>query len=345
MARASSIFSSRNARPLVPVLAAFGLFCVIEYVLAVLFPDSRMVEVAKATAVAIETHETPEIMVLGDSVSLGSIWSVEIEDVLGGQTKVANYSIPGINPVTSYYLLRRQIKTGNVPRTILYAHSAHTFSEDTRIAQQVGAFNNLEETIDLYRSAYDPYELLYGTLSRWSYTIRYRSSFRDLLTRGDVSFFTRTRLGVDFGQARLERYLANDDLFSQINSGGLPQPPPRILFRTFDIADSKQIYLHRTIELAQANDIRIAWVSMPMPESTYAIRSQNGFVESYYAQLDALVDKSHLEYLQRDILVLPDSEFRDYWHLQARTGITFSRHLGELLNSQGLENTVRPNPL
>ena len=78
---------------------------------------------------------------------------------------------------------------------------------------------------------------------------------------------------------------------------------------------------------------------MPMPESTRSIRSKTGFFEDYYDQVDALVAETDMDYLQREIDVWPDTLFRDYWHLQAETGIEFSgqlaTRLGPKLNQNG----------
>jgi hypothetical protein len=320
--------------PIVPFLAAWLLFGVIESVLPLFLPESRMVDVSRAITEAITEREAPDILVLGDSVAYGSIWSVELEDVLQHGVSAANFGIPGTNPITTYYLLRRQIENGKPPGVILYAHSPHTFVGDKSIAVQVGAFLNLAESWDLYWSGFDAFELLYGNLSRWSYTLRYRDSFRAMITRGEREFFVREERTVAFGQARMDRYLGDDDRFRQRNVAGLPQPPPRILFQPFEISQRKLEFVHKTIALAADNDIPIYWVSMPMPETTFSIRSDSGFMQRYYEQVDALVAGTAMEYLQREIDVLPDEQYRDYWHLQAVTGIGFSRHLGKLLQSK-----------
>lgn len=340
MAQASSTSSSRAPGPLgplVPILVAIVSICVIELVLPRFLPESRMVDVSQAVAKRISDREAPNVLVLGDSVAIGSIWSSEIENVLQNDISMASFGVPGINPITSYYLLRRQIQTDSLPDAILYAHSPHTFVGDKTIAVQVGAFMNIPETWDLFLSGFDSYELLYGTLSRWSYTLRYRDSFRSLITRGDQTFFVREERPVVFGQARMQRYLGDDDRFRQRNVDGLPSPPPGVLFQPFEISAKKLEYVHKTIALAQANNIPIYWVSMPMPDSTYSIRSKTGFFEDYYEQVDALMAETGMQYLQREIEIWPDTVFRDYWHLQAETGGEFSRALADSLAPKLIE--------
>ena len=324
--------------PLVPILAAFLLVCAIESILPVLLPESRMVDVSQAVARKIAEQEAPDVLVLGDSVAIGSIWSAEIEKTLQNNTSVANLGIPGINPITSYFLLRRQLMQDSLPDAILYAHSPHTFVGDKSIAVQVGAFMTVAETWDLLRSGFDGFELLYGTLTRWSYTLRYRDSFRTLITRGDQTFFVREERPVAFGQARMDRYLGDDDRFRKRNANGLPKPPG-VLFQPFEISEIKLAFVHETIDLAEANNIPIYWVSMPMPESTRSIRSKTGFFEDYYDQVDALVAETDMDYLQREIEIWPDTLFRDHWHLHAETGVEFSRQLANKLGPKLIENS------
>jgi hypothetical protein len=290
-----------------------------------------MVDVSKAISQAARENPAADIQVMGDSVAYGSIWASVIADSLEDSKTVVNYGIPGSDPIVSYFLLQRQVNSGNAPRTVLYAHAPHTFSENRNIAVIVGAFCNIRETFDLLLTGFNASDLAYGLMTKVSYSLRYRDSIRQLLIGGETDFFTREDRAVLFGEERMLRYLADDPRFAERNANGLPEPPA-LLYDPFLISPRKREYVDRMMKLASNNNIQIFWVSLPVPRATYAIRSKSEFFNDYYSAVDKLVASSSLEYLRRDVQVLPDQDFRDYWHLQASTGAQFSKDLAGSLD-------------
>lgn len=298
------------------MVALAGVLCV-EVLLGVVAPESEMVMYFDVVRELVKQKRNVVIEVLGDSVSRTGIWAGILEEELGGGATVENYSLQGSGPVFSYFLLRDQVQAGTAPKYVIYAHSPHTYS-GVRFPVLVGTFCTWPETIELMLTGEEPYEVLYGVLNRFSYTLRYRDQF-DKASRGDMTFFTEPR-EIFFGDRLYEHELAN------VRRQDFSVELPDRYVDPFTISSLNRKYFEKFIELAEANGITILWVTMPLPQSVYDARQADGFIADYYAFIDS-IESPNVVMLQPEFTVLDNMYFRDHSHLNAEGGIEFTKQL------------------
>src|SRR4051812_15345955 len=104
-------------------LTALWLFIaavlVIESALRLL-PEGFMTRTLQHRAEEIRNLPATTIQVVGDSVS-SALRAAQLQRLVGGNSEVSNYSLPGTSPMFNYFVLRREISAGQVPRIILFA--------------------------------------------------------------------------------------------------------------------------------------------------------------------------------------------------------------------------------
>lgn len=313
--------SSSNGWKFTAVLIALTGILLVEVVLGLVAPESDMVMYFDLVRELVTQKTNVVVEVFGDSVSRTGIWAGVLQEELGDSVVVENYSLQGSGPIFSYFLLRDQVDAGTAPRYIIYAHSPHTYA-GVRFPVLVGSFATWGETGELLVSGGDPYEVVYGVLTRMFYTLRYREQL-DRATRGDASFFTEPR-EIYFGDelyAHEKAHVRRQDFSIEL--------PDRYV-EPFTVSDLNRLYFDRFVALAEANDITILWVTMPLPQTVYNARRADGFMDDYYAFVDS-IESEHVVMLQPEFTVLDNKYFRDHSHMNADGGIEFTKQLAAKL--------------
>ena len=327
MARPSSTSNFDDRRLTRAVVLTVAITVVIELALT-LVPENVMIRtmrwmrawVVKAPAATVQIH--------GDSVAQGALFTDEIAAALPESTRVFNAALQGSGPEFTYFLLRRQIASGQVPKAIVIAHSPHTFVTQ-RMGVLAGAFLGWSEMPEALLHSHHFFDTLYGMLCKLSFTLRHRDELADLVRgrRGELATWNnpiptqqwlRTNMGLD------EQKWARE--------GKPPLGPLHPVYREpFVVDKGERELLARTLALAHSNGVTVFWVTLPEHEAVAAARDSIHFATAYYRFVDSLAARAEIRILRRDFEVLPASDFSDYTHLRLTAALRLSREVGEKL--------------
>ncbi len=300
---------------------------VIETTLALLAPESTLVQEYRQVLERAAKEPAPDLLILGDSVARGSILPSVVREHLGRDIAVRNDAMQGTGPEIAFFTLKRLLAAGKVPKAILYAPSPHTFAS-TRMHIAAGGFCTWPEVVDLLRSGHDRMDILRNLPLRFSYTLRYREPIAEMLKgrRATLALFAPPHIDeaewVAFSERRSSPRVAEDP--------GRATLTPKFL-TGFSVAPVNAHYLDRFLELASGRGIRVFWAVPPILQRLDDARSASGFHDDYARMLDDLAGTYGVVLLQRRAPVYPDASFYDLNHLDLPASRRLSADLGEHL--------------
>jgi hypothetical protein len=310
---------------------AFHAFCwaavfvaVADLACRLVLPAGSLVEYEDFVRARVETDPAPDVQVVGDSVARSGFIASAVTD---GTTTGRNDAIPGGGVLKSYLLLARQFAMGHIPKALVIAHSPHTFRQ-VRHEVVIGSFAHWNEVPELVARS-DPWtDGLYGVLTRLSYFLMHRDSFRDLLTKGDAGFFLgkeqtqTTRPDIDridaFAQA-----LATGT-FDWARAGGAVED---FLRHPFVVDETNDYYFRQIIALAKAHGVEVFWVTLPSPRQVIEARASSGYEPALLEYLGQFEARGDLAILRGNFGEYPDEMFRDGLHLNEAGAIRLACEL------------------
>lgn len=305
-------------------------FLVIESILRLL-PEGAMTRTLRHRTEELLYLPATQIQFMGDSAT-NAIRVGQIEQYLGLPHEISNYALPGTTPLFSYFVLQRQIAAGRIPKLIVFAPHPFTWG-DSFMDRFLGRFATPWESASMLREGVGLDDWIYGSLCRMSFTLRYREELYMMFTQGDTAFFEswfQQIVSVQNTRAKIEdvEKEPEEPLKSVLNPHNLPP----ILSRPITIHPYNEIYLHKFCELAAKHNIRIVWLTLPIPE-LLAKRIPEEERTAVYNAFVARMNARHpnLFPLSPSISVYPDTHYRDYWHLNAYGAMVFSKRTGEQL--------------
>lgn len=336
MATNSSTLHSEAATP-VPAetrLTPLWLFVVavllIETAMRVM-PEGFMTRTVQHRAEEIRYLPPADVQLMGDSATSG-IRAGLLERFIGQDYQVSNYALPGTSPLFNYFVLRRQIAAGKAPRVIVLAPHPFVWS-DPLLDRFLSRFATPAESVQLLRDGVNLDHWLYGTLCRFSYTLRYREEFYSAITTGNLTFFRQLESSITSVQNTRAKIGATE-----------PQPPlpgksildagivPPVLSAPIAIHSYNELYIEKFFELAEANGIRVIWLSLPVPELLLDKPDRAERTAVFSAFLNRMMAKhKNLSAISTAVPTMPDSYFMDAWHLNSYGAWAFSQMAGEEL--------------
>ncbi len=294
-----------------------------------LLPEGYMTRTIQHRAEEVRYLPPADIQLMGDSAT-SAVRTSLLERTIGASHQVSNYALPGTSPLFNYFVLRRQIATGKIPKLIVLAPNPFTWG-DPMLDRFLARFATPGESARFLLDGGKPSDWFYGTLCRFSYTLRYREEFYKAITSADTTFFRQLENPISSVQNTRAKIAETEappvePATSVIDTNNLPP----LFLAPITIHPYNELYLAKLCKLAEANGIRILWLSLPVPQllqekfpNPQRALAYSRFVERMTAKHKNLFAPSTA------VPTLPDTHFMDAWHMNAYGAWVFSRQVGE----------------
>lgn len=323
--------SARDTAP-EPRLTAVWLFIIgvlaIELALH-FFPEGFMTRTLVHRTEEMRYLPPTDIQLMGDSAT-SAVRAGLLEHAIGTGNSISNYSLPGTSPMFNYFVLRRQIAAKRVPNIIVMAPNPFTWG-DPMLDRFLGRFATPAESLRFLRDQREASDWLYGTLCRLSYTLRYREELYKFVTSGDTEFFTTWDRGASSVQNTRAKITPEDrqpDVPTK-SSLDLNNIPP-LVREPISIHRYNEYYLHKFCSLANANGIRIVWITLPVAESLYPGDERVATYKEFLARMKSRHPNLHT--ITAGVPTMPDTYYSDPWHMNAYGTWVFSNAAGAQLS-------------
>ncbi len=300
---------------------ALVIVAVVDLACRAVLPGGELIELEDEMRARVDAMPAPDVEVIGDSVARSGFISGALAD---DALTAANVSTPASGAPKSYLLLAQQFATGRIPKVLVIAHSPHTFGQ-VRYEVLVGGFARWREIPALALDAEKWTDVLYGVLTRISYILMHRDSFRDLVTDGNASFFLNRAPPdpIEPDMARLEEFRRSIVAGTLKLSGRSAEIPPAA-GDPFGVKEMNDRYFKRILAMAKQRGVEVFWVTMPTPQNALNVRSNVHYEQDMLAYLRQFEASGQLHILQGPFTVYPDSLFRDWLHLNEAGAVRFA---------------------
>jgi hypothetical protein len=270
------------------------------------------------------SEPAPDIQILGDSVARSGFLASALTDE---RTIARSDAMPGSGPVFSYFLLRDAVRAGHVPKALVIAHSPHVLGQ-LRYPLVVGGFAHWSEIPELAMDFGWWSETVYGVLTRMSYILMHRDSFRDIITNKDFTFFKEKDSSVALFSDRKELITFRKELpEGQFSKNKLTTAVPNFYDKPFLVTPENDRYFRRILTLAKEHNIKVYWLTMPAPAGVKASRSKVNFEPDMLGYLQQFEQRGELTILRSEMVVYDDLMFRDWLHLNLAGAVKFGCEL------------------
>ena len=297
-------------------LKAFGvavlLFIAVDLLCRALLPQGFLLRIEHLTRERMATAPAPDIQIVGDSVARSGFLASALTD----ETVIARSdALPGSGPVFSYFMLRDQFERGEIPKALIIAHSPHVLGQ-LRYPLVVGGFARWSEIPELAMDFGWWSETVYGTLTRLSYILMHRDSFRDIVTNRDFSFFREPDSDTNLFSDRNELVTFRKELAQGLfDKSKLPPEAGDFYRQRFTVTPENDRYFRRILAMAKANNVKVYWLTMPTPGSVLDARSKMNFEPDMLNYLRQFETSGEMTLLRPQFVVYDDNRFRDFLHL------------------------------
>ncbi len=304
----------------------------------------------KSARVATDHLQTGGVLTFGDSqVELG-ISPISVESRLG--QPVQCLAVPGGQAPSSYFLLRRALRSGAIPSAIVVDFEPHLLQRGRGPGQRMWPeLADFDECLDLARTLKDSEAFASMLLARTLPSYRERLEIRsNLMTsfRGE----TPTNPG-QMSMARRNRGM---------NRGGvlMAKQPPGHQHQYSQWANPSptgwapdplnEAYAHRFLQLAKRHNIPVFCALMPVVPGLKEKAMASGMESAYFAWLGNLQGRyPHLFVLDWRNAGYPDSVFIDALHLDvegsASVGLALAEYLRRCMRGENVgERWVKMPP-
>jgi hypothetical protein len=146
----------------------------------------------------------------------------------------------------------------------------------------------------------------------------HRDSFRDLLTKGDASFFRGDSVPLEHppDMDRLERY-RRELAAGTFKWGRADGELSDFQRQPFVVKDMNDHYFRKILALAKAHGVKVFWVTMPSPAPVVAARAASGYEAAFLKYLREFESQGDLTILRGEFAAYPNELFSDELHLNA----------------------------
>jgi hypothetical protein len=305
-----------------------------------IMPEGFMTRIVQHRAEEIRYLPPADIQLMGDRAT-SSIRVALLEHFIGHGYQVSNYALPGTSPLFNYFVLRRQIAERKAPKLIVLAPHPFIWG-DPLLDRFLARFATPAESLRILGDGVKLSDWLYGTLCRFSYTLRYREEFYITLTAGDTTFFRCLEDPITSVQNTRAKITETDHqppvpTDSKLDARNIPP----ILSAPIVIHPYNELYLDKLCELAEANGIRIVWLSLPVPDLILGKSHDLQRTASYSAFLGRMMARhKNLAALSTALPSMPDTYYMDAWHMNPYGARVFAQQAG-----QQLANWLEAHPL
>jgi hypothetical protein len=310
-------------------LFVLGVF-VVETSLRVM-PEGFMTRTLQHRAEEIRYLPAADIQLMGDSATSPVLVGL-LERSIGHGYEVSNYALPGTSPLFNYFVLHRQIAAKKPPRLIVLGPHPFVLG-DPLLDRFLARFATPAESARLLRDGVKLGDWFYGTLCRFSYTLRYREEFYKLFTAGETTFFRRLEDPITSVQNTRGKVTETDQqpplpTSSIINARNIPP----ILSAPIVVHPYNELYLDKFCDLAEANGIRIVWLCLPAPELILGKSRNPQRTVNYTAFINRMTARhKNLSAISTTVPTLPDTHFLDPWHMNPYGAWVFTQQTGQQL--------------
>jgi hypothetical protein len=319
-------FETHGRVALRAMLIAVALCVVTDVAFRFLLPPSVQNTYYRTARAEIAHSDAPDIQIVGDSaVHQGLIASAVAPN---DSMYARNDGLSGTRVSFTYYLLRRQFEQNRIPRAIVIAHTP-SFS-DPQIGKLTSAFLNWEELPEVYSATSHWMDALYGVIARTSYILTNRDYFRDFLMQGNYGFFIA-------GQgAGVYQRITDTELLDAYRSGTTDDLAPdrfeeRRRIRPFYVDEEADLYFRRLLALAKEHDVKVYWLTMPVPEIVAELQQRFDIERSMLDYLQQFEESGDLAILQGPFIVYDDELFQDIIHATPAAAVKFSCYVRTLV--------------
>ncbi len=279
------------------------------------------------------TTPGPTIVCLGDSLVKIGVLPRVIEAATGG--RVENYAMGHAPAPATYFLLRRMLKAGQCPRTILVDFKPSMLAGGPKF--------NLREWQEVLRPA-EAVELashaggipflveitLGHILPSWRSRFEIREAVASAL-RGEVAPTYRNN------QLALRNWTINKGTHlngpnARFDGVIAPDSRAKLIIPKWRVHDANKVYVDRFFQLAAAHKIAVVWLIAPSSPELQTLRASRGGDAAYAASIAAIRDRyPTVRVVDGRFAGYPTSTFADATHLNGRGAATLSHDLAQIL--------------
>jgi hypothetical protein len=292
----------------IAVAAAIDLCC------RIFLPSGFLVRIEYLTRQRVTSVPAPDIQIVGDSVARSGFISTALTD---GRLITRNDAMPGSSPIFTYLLLRDEFDAGHIPKVLVIAHSPHTFRQ-VRYPVLIGSFAHWREIPGLVLDSGEWTASLYAVLTRISYVLMHRDSFKAAVSRRELSFFKEPDESVQLISelTTLRRY-QEGLLKGRFEKAQLEDEENDIYHQPFHVESLNDKYFRKLLALAESKDVKVLWFTMPIRLGLKEAREQMGYGKSLHQYLDQFQKQGKLQIIRSEFVAYEDRLFRDTLHLNA----------------------------
>lgn len=322
----TSSSEARGRRALVACGWALVLVVAVDLACRALLPAGWLVEQEDIIRARVESQPAPDVQVVGDSVARSGLLASALVD----DGRVArNDAIPAGGTPKTYLLLARQFAEGRIPKALVIAHSPHTFGQ-IRYEVIIGSFAHWSEVPSLVVQSDSWTDALYGVFTRLSWILMHRDSLRDLMTKGDTSFFADARVPHYFppDRDRVASY-AQDTAKGTYDTSVLRPGITDFYAQPFVVKEMNDHYFRQILSLARSQGVPVFWITLPSPARVIEARTTSGYEADLLAYLRPFEQSGDLTILRAEFVEYPDSMFRDLLHLNDAGAVRFACEIAQ----------------
>jgi hypothetical protein len=329
-------------RTLEALLLALALCAIVDVGCRLVFPRSGAMTRFDSARAFLAHADVPDVQIVGDSVSY---WGIMASALAADESiYVRNDSLSGSLLPHSYYLLRREIEAHRAPRALVIAHTPFGLNE-TGAKDLAASFLDWGELLEMSATEEWP-TALFGILSRSSYVLMNRSSFRRLFIDGDPSFFLsqpEKHLYRPTSDVRtLELY--RGEFFDSRAPDGFVMSDISAYHHLakFHVSRETHTYLRKLLALAKQNGVQVFWITTPVPRAAIEPLRGSRYEDDLADYLAQFERSGELTVIQGRFFGYDDNLFRDFIHPGPAVAVQFSCELLKL--ARGLQARVADKP-
>lgn len=290
-------------------------------------PEGAFTRNAQVRTRELVTLPAPVVQIFGDSVSAGLNESIISHDLGINSYDLVNHSIAGTTAYSAYFLLRRQLDAGIVPKAVILAYNARSYCIPLA-PKFLGRFATWNELGIAAKFGLPLDDWLTSLACRGSYSLRYRE---------ELNAIARTGSGWDYFNPSVTPTLSYSERLASLPvtlpaSQERPHAPEynRAFYGVnFVPNEAIQRSLDEFFELARTHSIQVYVLSMPKTVVTAELHARNGFDKAYDDFIELQVKRHGAEWLLREQSALVASDFLDAVHLTPRAAFQFSKRVAD----------------
>jgi hypothetical protein len=306
-------------RVLKAMLVAAAFCIVVDVAFGYLLPPSAERVYYRTARAFVEETAAPDIQIVGDSAAGRGLIAQAL--AASDDVSVRNDALSGTRLAFTYYLLRRQFERGRIPSAIVLAH---TLSFDDSQADRLAAtFLDSAELPEALAATTHWADSLYAVLSRYSYVLMNRQHFRALIVSGNYGFFVASS-----DENQYEPH-SDEALFDAYLSGAERALAPERFeeirrIRPFHVDDEADGYLRKLLALAKRHDVKVFWLTMPVPAVVAEAYGRFDTERELLAYLRQFEQRGELTTLEARFSVYDNDLFADTVHATPAGAVRFS---------------------